>query len=140
MLQERFINIEKFLESTNFQGFFIRFLQLLIKNKRMYLLKDIVRSFNRLADQELNRESLVVYSAEKISDSHRGKIVEKLSNIFKKNLNITYKVNPNILGGLLIQSAMITIDVSVKHQIDKFIKEAQTRFNFSGDNNETKNI
>jgi F-type H+-transporting ATPase subunit delta len=133
MLQGRFINVGKFVEATQIQDFFIRFLQLLSKNRRIHLFKDIVRLFNRLADQELNRESLIVYSAEEISEYHKDKIIEKLKNIFKKNLHVTYKKDPNILGGLLIQSATLTIDVSVKHQIDKFSKEALACFTFDGD-------
>ncbi|MDR2464147.1 MAG: ATP synthase F1 subunit delta [Holosporales bacterium] len=132
MLQGRFISINEFIKATKLQDFFVRFLQLLIKNNRMSLLKNIVRLFSHLVDNELNRESLIVYSAEEIAGSYKEKIMEKLSNSFKKNLRITYKINPNILGGLLIQSATITIDVSVRHQIDKFSKETLERLLFYG--------
>jgi F0F1-type ATP synthase delta subunit len=43
-------------------------------------------------------------------------------------LSIDYKLNKALLGGLLVRTEIITIDVSVRHQIEQFASEAKKFF------------
>ncbi|MDR1907919.1 MAG: ATP synthase F1 subunit delta [Holosporales bacterium] len=124
MLQGRTSGVEELQKCADFQEFFMKFLKLIAQNKRIHIFKDVVRLFYMLANQALGRITLTVYTAQEISDEHKKSIEAQLSNIFKQTLRITYKMKPHILGGILVQSDSLTIDASVKHQIEKFQKEA----------------
>lgn len=119
---------KEFEKIAQFQDFFFRFLKLLVQNDRLGALKDIVRLFNRLADEAQNRISLKVFSADLLSLKQQKSIFLKLERIFKKNLYITCEINPHILGGIIVQSDLLTVDISVRHQIEKFVKESQEYF------------
>jgi F-type H+-transporting ATPase subunit delta len=124
IIQGHIPGVDELKQRANFQPFFVNFLKTLAQNQRINLLKIILRIFTALVNQSLNRAAVTVYTAEEIADSHKKNITDKLTALFKQTLLVTYKVAPHILGGMLIQSDLLTIDVSVKHQIDAFTKEA----------------
>jgi F0F1-type ATP synthase delta subunit len=124
ILRGHICGVEELRESNVFQPFFVKFLQLVATNGRLRLFKDIARLFATLANQALNRVALTVYTAEPIPSKYTSVIEDKLAKIFTNTLSITYKTDPRILGGLVVQSDSLTIDASVKHQIEKFSKEA----------------
>jgi ATP synthase F1 delta subunit len=122
ILQERTPGMEEI--RAGFQPFFVNFMQLIAKNQRIDLFKDIDRIFSTLVDKALSRISITVCTAEDVTEEYKMDIEQKLKVLFDKTLIVTYKVVPHLLGGLLVQSDTLTIDVSVKHQIEKFSKEA----------------
>jgi F-type H+-transporting ATPase subunit delta len=108
-----FIKVLGFLDAT------INFLFLLANNKREDCLPDITRLLKLLVDDALNRESVIVYTANNVSESDKQQILEKLLKIFKKELNLSFEIDEEILGGLVARSNTVTIDASVRHQIEK---------------------
>jgi ATP synthase F1 delta subunit len=119
---------ERIVSGLNFQSFFITFLTILCKNARVSMLNDIARLYRMLVDNELNRLSVTVYTAEPMSEENKTAMLPKLSKIFKKDIKITYEVDEKILGGILVRSDLMTIDVSVRHQIVEFTKRAKKFF------------
>jgi F-type H+-transporting ATPase subunit delta len=124
IIQGHIPGVDEIQKCADFQPFLMNFLKLIAKNQRIGIFKNIVRMFAALVDQSFNRAAITVYTASEIADSYKNIIENKLSALFNQTLLISYKVAPHILGGLLIQSDLLTIDVSVKHHIEAFTREA----------------
>lgn len=128
--------LPKLQEAVKTQDFMVRFLKLLATNNRISCLPDITRILSMLIDHELNRVSLTVYSAEPLNAPDEKRLETKLLAIFQKKIITSYQINPSILGGIIIKSDNIAIDISLKHQIEQFSKIAKSYFN--GDINESQ--
>jgi ATP synthase F1 delta subunit len=119
---------EGFCKTTGFHEIVMNFLHLIVHNRRASCLPDIVRLLGMLTDHALNQESLTVYTAHEITDDHKEQIFGKLFEIFNKKLFISFEIDESLYGGFLVQSNSLTIDVSVKHQIEKFARGARSYF------------
>ncbi len=102
-----------------------KFVNLLIKERRLSLLPKILRVFEKLLDEKLNicRVRLTVIDEKKVS----SKIEELLADIQKqtgKNLKVTTLQDPSILGGAVIELEDTRIDLSVKQELNKIILHA----------------
>lgn len=102
-----------------------KFVNLLIKERRLSLLPKILKVFEKLLDEKLNicRVKLTVIDQNKVS----SKIEELLSDIQKqtgKNLKLTTLQDPSILGGAVIELEDTRIDLSVKSELNKIILHA----------------
>jgi F-type H+-transporting ATPase subunit delta len=124
IIQGHISGLDEIQKRADFQPFLVNFLKLIAKNQRIGIFKNIVRMFAALVNQSLNRAAITVYTASEIAESYKKIIENKLSALFKQTLLISYKVAPHIWGGLLVQSDLLTIDVSVKHHIETFSREA----------------
>lgn len=104
---------------------FIRFIKWLTLNKKIYLLGKIYTLFNILVDDLTNRKKITVYTACDIPTQHKNTIVSMLNNIFKETLNtIEFKINNNLLTGIVIQCDGTVYDVSGRNflqQLNNFI-------------------
>lgn len=101
----------------------LTFLDILVKKGREYLLFDICKAFNRQYKQLKNITTVVVTTAVPAGDEMRksiGDFIEKA----KSNLSITGEieinevVNPEIIGGFIIQAGDLQLDHSVKRKFD----------------------
>lgn len=119
---------QRLIEILGFQPFFLSFLRLLADKNRLSTLKDVSRLYKRLADAELNRVSLQVVSADPLTDSQKLALEQHLSGLFCKEMKMIYSIDPRVLGGFIVQSDTITIDVSARHHIDCFIQRAREGF------------
>lgn len=129
LLQGSFPQAEaRFLDVAGFSDFFWRFLKLLAQYDRLDALKDITRLFSSLVDEALGRVSLTVFSADPLTARQRTQLNEQLQTLFQKQLSLTYILDPRLLGGIKVQSNQLTLDASVRHHIEQFIKEAKEAF------------
>lgn len=109
-------------EILNLKRPFINFLKVLVASSRLNLLKDIYRCYTTLWNKKNNERYVDVFSAAKLSLDDRANINNKLCDFFTEKLHFNYVINPDLLGGFLIESAGIRIDASVFYQIQR-IKE-----------------
>ena len=49
---------------------------------------------------------------------------KKLSSIIHKNLQISYKIQPNIIGGVIIESGSNLYDASIGGKLNRLKKES----------------
>lgn len=113
---------------TGFSDFFWRFLKTLTRYNRLGAIKEVIRLFSALVDETLERVSLTVFSACPLTEPQRIRLVEQLQALFQKNLSLTYTLDPHLLGGIKVQSDLLTLDASARYQIEKFIQEAREGF------------
>ena len=58
----------------------------------------------------------------KLSKAELEKISLELSKNFKSVLNIDYKYDPDLIGGLIVQIGSVMVDTSIKTKLKKIEK------------------
>ena len=124
--------IEK-LFSVHIEKVTLDFLCLLIESNRTNALCEVLNQYEISYNEKNNIVKPVVISAIELSDNQKNRIVEKLQNKMTKTIVPEYLINPNIIGGLVIEIDDKTIDCSLKTKFEN-MKKQLTKGNRYGNN------
>ena len=107
--------IFKFLKNTSQET--VKLIDLLEKNKRLYMISDISVSYINLYKSKRGISNAKITTAVKLSKKLEIKIIEKLKNIHKGEIKILNIIDPKIIGGFIINFNGLQYDASVKNQL-----------------------
>ena len=93
------------------------FLWVLIDKRRTASYSRIAREYQKLVNQNLGLSSGTVISAISLTNDQLNSFEEKTGKLLKKNVKLTNKVEPSILGGVKIFIEGKVIDASVRKQL-----------------------
>ena len=99
------------------------FLLLIADNGRFEILSDICTEYKELLDKSKNVVHVKAVSAVEMKDYLKEKLKAKIESIMNKNAEIHYEINPEIIGGLIIETEGKTIDSSVLSQLRNIKKQ-----------------
>ncbi len=97
------------------------FIWLLAENNRLAALPDISLLFKAsLAAQEktLNAE---VTSAVELDETYQQKLMKALTKRFERQVELTYKIDPTLLGGVIVRAGDMVIDGSVRGKLTRLL-------------------
>lgn len=94
------------------------FYVLVDKNREIYL-DSITHSYKDLLRQERGQIHVVVQSAGPLSPAVQQQVQARLREYTGKTVELTYEVDPELLGGLVIRIGDRIIDGSVRHQLSQ---------------------
>jgi F-type H+-transporting ATPase subunit delta len=95
------------------------FINLIVKNRREASLYNIAKEFNALFAEYKNIQQIVITSAITLDDNLRKRIVELTSNTTKSEVELIEKTNPNLLGGFVLRIGDNQFDTSIATKIRK---------------------
>jgi F-type H+-transporting ATPase subunit delta len=90
---------------------------LLAQKGRLYLLPEIARQYGQLVDAYHGREQVTLVSATPLDEGEQKRISGLLRQIVQKEVVLDSRVEPDILGGLVIRIGDRLIDGSVKGRL-----------------------
>lgn len=96
----------------------LRFLKVLCRRDRLGFLRSIEKAATRMRDEELGRLRVTVVTANKLSDQELQTLQATLTTTFKKQVSLTSKVDPSILGGLIVRVGDTVYDGSVDGRLN----------------------
>ena len=99
-----------------------KFLGFLTIKNRLFFLNKIIDSFSNLVSSSKGELKAKLVSSKELSKMEIEKIGKELSKDFKSVLNIDYKYDPDLIGGLVIQVGSVIIDTSIKTKLKKLEK------------------
>jgi F-type H+-transporting ATPase subunit delta len=94
------------------------FLGVLNKKDRLDLLADVAIGFRELLDERAHRVRVVVRSARALSDEQQKSLLSSLESTLRTTPVLDLKVDPDLLGGLVVQVGDEVYDNSVKTRIE----------------------
>lgn len=101
----------------------LKFILLLVEKNRENLLHDIVKTYQQLYNEKMGIVIAEIVTAVEITDSEKKKIEKKILELTGANkVNPIYKVDPSIIGGVIIKIRDTVYDGSIKHKI-KLLRE-----------------
>ena len=94
---------------------------LTIKN-RLFFLNQIIESFLSFVSSNKGELKAKLFSSKELSKTELEKIRIEFSKNFKSALNIDYKYDPDLIGGIIIQVGSVMVDTSIKTKLKKLEK------------------
>jgi F-type H+-transporting ATPase subunit delta len=101
----------------------VNFLELLIENHRLPLIHRIRRQFDVLWDRENRRLPVQVTSAVELDRSVIEALEAGILEQTGQNVELESKVDPDILGGIVLRVGNSILDASVRHRLEQLRKE-----------------
>ena len=99
-----------------------KFLGFLTSKNRLFFLNQIIDSFLNFLSSSKGELKAKLLSSKELSKTELEKICNELSKDFKSALNIDYKYDPDLIGGLIIQVGSVMVDTSIKTKLKKLEK------------------
>lgn len=96
----------------------VNFLLITIDKRRQRLLREIALQYHALVDESLGREHVEVTVARPVDDETREMIAKRLSALLGKEAIPHVRVDPGILGGVIVRTGDTIYDGSVKRRLD----------------------
>lgn len=95
----------------------VRYLQMLVKNRRQMLIPRIADEYHRLVDAAEGRVHAQVTVASDASDAERDTLARELGRVLGKKVVPHVTVNPAILGGVVVRVGDTVMDGSVRRRL-----------------------
>ena len=96
----------------------VNFLLTTIDKRRQRLLREIARDYHALVDEHMGREHVDVTVARALDDETKALIAEQLSKLLGKEAIPHVRVDPEILGGIVVRTGDTIYDGSVRRRMD----------------------
>ena len=103
---------------ANASDLFKKFLGVLNQNGRLGLLRDIAASYAALRDVQANRIRIKVRTASPLNDAQTESLRSTLATTLKQEPILNVTVDPELLGGLVVQIGDRVYDTSVKSRLE----------------------
>lgn len=100
----------------------VNFLMVLIDKNRFSKFPQIKADYEIKLDDVNKIQSVEITSAVELSEEYRERILQKLSEKLQKNIRPNWKVDENIIAGLIYRINDNVIDTSIKSKLDKLNK------------------
>lgn len=97
------------------------FLCVLVRRNRLTFLNGITGRYEDRYDSVRNRKRVVVTLAKEPSEAEVEKLKEEIRRAVQAEVKLTVKVDPEILGGIVIQKGDQRIDHSVRNILDRTV-------------------
>lgn len=105
--------------SKSFDVIICDFLKVLIEKDRMYILNEVLRDFEELYYDYRQVLKVQVTTAYELEEDYREKLLSKLKEVFKQDIVMDVRIDPDIVGGLYIRAKDKTIDATVRGKLDR---------------------
>ena len=107
---------------TDAEPEFLNFLELLLEKGRMPVIFRIRRSYDALRDKENKRIGVTVTSAVELDPEIAKRIGAEIEEQTGNTVELSSRVDPDILGGLVVQVGNMVLDTSIRNRLEKLRK------------------
>lgn len=110
--------ITAIFDKAGFSGIAANLIKIAAKNRRLFAVPDMVSAFNRLVAQHRGEVSADVVSAQALSDKQTDDLKAALKKSLGKDVALNVRVDPSILGGLIVKVGSKMIDNSLRTKLN----------------------
>lgn len=96
----------------------VRFVLTLARKRRLFALMDIIRSFETLLSRQRGEVAAEVTSAQPLSDAQVAELKAALKSKLARDARLEMKVDPSLLGGLIVKVGSRMIDSSLRTKLE----------------------
>ena len=99
------------------------FLRLAAEKGRIGEIEEIAREFDRLVAAHERRLTVELTTAYELSDAQAKEILGKIEQASGRKVEATRKVDPGIIGGIVLQAGSFLVDGSVRGRVNRLRQE-----------------
>src|SRR5262249_18705430 len=103
------------------------FLRLAAEKGRIGEIEEIGREFERLMAREERRLTVELTTAKELSDDEAASIVGQIEQASGRKVEATRKVDPALIGGIVLQAGSMRVDASVRGRLERLRNELVRR-------------
>jgi F-type H+-transporting ATPase subunit delta len=116
------------LERAGIGGLAAKFLKLVTANRRLFAARDMVRGYRELVALHKGEVTAEITVAERLRDDHVAALKSALKAISGKDVDLNVKLDPAIIGGLVVKLGSRMVDTSLRTKLNAIrhaMKEAR---------------
>ncbi|HKA25786.1 MAG TPA: ATP synthase F1 subunit delta [Gaiellaceae bacterium] len=103
------------------------FLLLLAEKNRGGEVEEIAREFDRLVAREQGILDVELTTAVELSEHEARDVIGQIEKASGRKVEATQRVDPDLIGGLVLQVGSLRLDASVRGRLDRLRQELTTR-------------
>ena len=115
---EQLAALSAVLERAGIGGLTAKFLKLITSNRRLFAVRDMVRAYRKLVAAHKGEATADVTVAEALKDEHLGALRAALKSVSGKDVDLNIKVDPTIIGGLVVKLGSRMVDTSLRTKLN----------------------
>lgn len=117
--EERSRALSAVLAKAGIGGLASNFLMFVAANRRLFSVGEMIRDFRKLVARWKGEVTAEVTAAEKLSDAHLEAIKNALKSVTgEKTVDLHVKVDPAIIGGLMVKLGSRMVDSSLRTKLN----------------------
>ena len=101
----------------------VNFLEALIERHRMPAIFRITARYDELWEDERDLLPVEVTSAIELDESTVGSIGDRIGEQTKRTVELSSKVDPDILGGIVLRVGNVILDASIRNRLEQLRKQ-----------------
>ena len=116
------------LDRVGISGLAANFFKLVAANRRLFAVHDMIKAFRALVAQHKGEATAAVTVAEPLKDQHVDALRAALKSVTGKDVDLDIKIDPAILGGLVVKVGSRMVDSSLRTKLNAIkhaMKEAR---------------
>jgi F-type H+-transporting ATPase subunit delta len=102
---------------------FANFLQLVAEKGRAGELDEMAKEFERLIAREERRLTVELTTARELTDAEAKTILKQIEDAAGRKVEATQKVDPDLVGGIVLQAGSLRVDASVRGRLERLRNE-----------------
>ncbi|OJF96435.1 F0F1 ATP synthase subunit delta [Pararhizobium antarcticum] len=114
---DQFKAISAIIAKAGISGLVGNFLKVVARNRRLFAVPGIVRSYRATAARHRGEISAEVTSAHVLSAAQETELKAALKSVTGKDVTVAVTVDPSILGGLIVKVGSRQIDTSLRTKL-----------------------
>jgi len=111
------------LDKAEISGTSAKFLKVLTANRRLFAVTDVIRAFRALVAKFKGEATADVTVAEQLNEKNLDALKTALKSVTGKDVALNVKVDPSIIGGLVVKLGSRMVDSSLRTKLNS-IKHA----------------
>ncbi len=96
-----------------------RFVGLVAANRRLFALPAIIKAFQKLLADKRGEMTAEVTAAHALTDAQKAAVSDAIKRVVGGKVSIDMKIDPSLLGGLVVRVGSRMIDGSVRTKLQK---------------------
>lgn len=116
------------LGKANISGLAANFLNVVAQNRRLFAVPQMIQAFRALVARHNGEVTAHVTAAAPLSEAHLQALKETLKSITDKDVDLDVKIDPAIIGGLVVKLGSRMVDSSLRTKLNSIkyaMKEAR---------------
>ena len=107
------------LDKVGISGIAANFIKLVATKRRLFAIREMIADYHKLNDSYRGVARAEVTSAAALSDAHVAAVKEALKGVTGgKDVEISVKIDPSIIGGLVVKLGSRMVDGSLKTKLN----------------------
>ncbi len=106
------------MDKIGIAGLTAQFLKVVASNRRLFAVRDMVKAYRAMVARHHGEVTAQVTVAEPLSDAHRAAIKDSLNSVTGKDVGLDVKVDPTIIGGLVVKLGSRMVDSSLRTKLN----------------------